>query len=87
MDHAVNLRGAASSHIGLNVFFFNLKTTADISKWYKTFSFPLTHSTPPMRLGSYLKDTYIQILTLKVNFLIKAQIDIVTKVILIFVSY
>jgi len=36
-----------SSHISLDVFFFNSKTTADISKWYKTFSFPLIHSLIP----------------------------------------
>jgi len=57
MGRATNMHGATSPHIGLDVFFFNSKTIADITKWYKTFSFPLIHSTPSMRLGSYLRDT------------------------------
>jgi len=44
-DEPCYSRGPISPHVGLDVFFFNSKTTADISKWYKTFSFPLTHST------------------------------------------
>lgn len=54
---------AAQLHRTL-VSFFNSKTTADISKWYETFLFLLTHSTPPMRSRPYLRDTlYIHIYT------------------------
>jgi len=51
MGHVTNSRDAASSHIGLNVSFFNSKITTSISKWYKTFLFLLINSTP--QCGSY----------------------------------
>ena len=54
-----NSHGATSSHISLYVFFFNSKTTANISKWYH-FLFPLTHSMLAMLL-SYFWDICIYI--------------------------
>jgi len=66
MGRVTNSRGAVSSHIGLDIFFFNSKTS-NISKWYKTF---LSWSILCPQYGLYLRDTlYICVCRMSRKFL------------------